>query len=147
MFLLDKKAAVSSAPLMQVPPAPSKQTLGLTQRFLVLQLRPLAKKPMTLEVSMLSLKDKGQRYRLHLSDKFRSVEVHQMHVQVPLAGLLPPDTWTNCILDVAALTSFFFRNNDFGSIDSIALHSGCRLRVRPCCPPITPLFEVVALVH
>ena len=114
---------------MQIPPSPTKQTLGLTQRYLILQLRPLAKKPVTIEIGILSLKDKQQRYRLHLSNKFRTVEVNQLHVQVPLSPLLSPDTWTHFIVDVTELTSYFFKNKDFGSIDSIALHSGCRLRV------------------
>lgn len=128
VFLLDKKAAPSGA-MMQLPPSPAKQTLGLTQRYLILQLRPLANKPVTIEIGILSLKDKKQRYRLHLSNRFRTVEVHQLHVQVPLSPLISPDTWTHFIIDVVALTSYFFKKNDFGSIDSIGLHSGCRLRV------------------
>jgi hypothetical protein len=129
VFLLDKKAAASTT-LMQLPPIPSKQTLGLTQRYLVMQLRPLANKPLTVEINVLSRKDGGQRYRLHLSTKFRTIEMHQMHAQIPLGPLLTPDTWVHFIVDVAHLTSYFFRNKDFGSIDSISLHSGCRLRVR-----------------
>ena len=129
---MDKKAAAASShasTLMQIPPTPSKQTLGLTQSFLVLQLRLLAKKSLTIEINILSLKDKRQRYRLHLSNKFRSVEVHQMHAQIPLTPLLATDAWTHLIVDVAHLTSYFFKNRDFGSIDSISLHTGCRLRV------------------
>lgn len=133
VFLLDKKATAASSShasaLMQLPPVPSKQTLGLTQGYLVLQMRLLAKKPLTVEINILSLKDKRQRYRLHLSNKFRTVEVHEMHAQIPLAPLLAADTWTHLIVDVARLTSYFFKNRDFGSIDSINLHSGCRLRV------------------
>lgn len=130
MFLLDRKStAASSSPMMQVPPSPSKHTLGLTQRHLIFQLRLLAKKSFTVEINILSLKDSRQRYRLHLSTKFRTVEVHQMHVQIPLSPLLTPDTWTHLIIDVAYLTSFFFKNRDFGSIDSLNIHSGCRLRV------------------
>jgi hypothetical protein len=136
VFLLDKKSTSSGA-MMQLPPTPSKETLGLTQRYLVLQLRLLAKKPLTVEINILSLKDKRQRYRLHLSNKFRTIEVHQLHVQIPLGPLLTPDTWTHFILDVAHLTSFFFRNGDFGSIDSISIHAGCRLRVS-VVPPLPP---------
>lgn len=124
---------MSAGTLLQLPPNPAKQTLGLTQRYLVLQLRPLAKKPVTIEINILSLKDKRQRYRLHLSHKFRTVEVHQLHVQVPLSPLLTPDMWTHFIVDVAELTSYFFKNKDFGSIDSVGLHSGCRLRVSASC--------------
>ena len=129
MFLLDKKSSTAAGPLMQVPPVPSKESLGLTQPYLIFQLRALAKRPFTIEVNILSHKDKRQRYRLHLSNKFRSVEVNQMHTQIPLGSVLTPDTWTHLVIDVSNLTSFFFRNRDFGSIDSISIQSGCRRRV------------------
>lgn len=127
VFLLDKKSSTPNA-LMQIPTTPGKDNLGLIQRYLVFQIRSQSKKPLTIEICVLSRKDKLQRYRLHMSSKFRSIEVNQLHAQIPIGLFLKPDTWTHFIVDVSSLTSLFFKNNDFGSIDSIGLHSGCRLR-------------------
>jgi hypothetical protein len=120
VFLIDK----SNNATMQIP-STNKETLGLTQRYLVFQIRCFANKPITIEIATLNKHD--HRTRLHLSSKFREVDCNSLHAQLPLT-ISYPDRWVNFVIDLIETTKECFGVSDYSSIDSICLHSSCRVR-------------------
>lgn len=121
VFLLEKGVSTS----MSIPSDPSRETLGLVQPLLVLQLRLSPSKHTSLELILLD--DKGNRRRMHLSSTFRELECNDLHVQIPLR-FEKEDRWVNLILDLDAIIGNCFRGYKFQSILYICLKPVCRVR-------------------
>jgi hypothetical protein len=121
VFLLEKGTSTS----MSIPPDPSRETLGLVQPVLVLQLRLSPSKHTSLELIVLD--DKGNRRRMHLSSTFREFECNDLHIQIPLR-FEKEDRWVNLVLDLDAIIRNCFRGHKFQSILYISLKPVCRLR-------------------
>ena len=113
-----------STATMQIPIPTKKMSLGLQQRYLVVQLRGMTNKPITLEVC--TLDSKSQRHRFHLSSKFKEIETNSLHVQIPMDPL-QEHTWFHVILDLSSLTSAHFHAR-YAGIDSICIRPSCRVR-------------------
>merc|ERR1719487_2108467 len=109
---------------MRTPPA-TKDTLGLTQRYLVIQCRFENGKAAGMEIGVLS--KKNHRLRLHFSSLFRDFEKHELHAQIPLTVDVASG-WHMLVLDLQDLMMHSFRTAEFGSIDSITLKPYMRVR-------------------
>ena len=121
VFYLDKPSTAT----MQLPVSTKRVSLGLSQRYLVLQMRGMGtKKPITIEVC--TLDNKARRHRLHLSTKFKEGDTKSLHAQIPLEPL-QEQTWFHVVLDLTALSDHHFQAPYVG-IDSICLHPCCRVR-------------------
>ena len=109
-------------------PATTRQTLGLTQRFLVLQVRiPQNASSFSFEVAFLD--DAGRRRRLNFSSNFRSFEPsNELSAQVPLNLSLFTELWTNFIVDIGDLAERAFPGARFGSVDGMVIKPCCQLR-------------------
>ena len=109
-------------------PATSRQTLGLTQRFLVLQIKVEKDTPsFSFEVAFLD--DEGRRKRIHYSSNFRSFEpLNDLSAQVPLNLALFTGKWTNFIIDMEDLSERAFPGARFGSVDGLVVKPCCQLR-------------------
>jgi hypothetical protein len=113
-----------STATMQIPCPNKRVSLGLSQRYLVCQMRGMAKKPITLEVC--TLDGKSQRHRFHLSTRFKDSETNSLHAQIPLDEL-DEHIWYHIILDLYALSDHHFDARYVG-IESICIHPCCRVR-------------------
>lgn len=120
VFLLEK----GSTTQMCIPPD-SRESLGITQALLVLQLRLAPGKHIGFEI--IAVDDKGIRRRMYLSSTFRDVECNDLHIQLPLA-LETSDNWINLIIDINAIISNCFRGHRFQSIEYICIKPVCRIR-------------------
>ncbi|ETV75829.1 hypothetical protein, variant [Aphanomyces astaci] len=105
-------------------PKDSTKSLGLTQRYLVLQVSIPAAAAISVEVGVLDTN--GTRRRVVMSSAFRGAVVHQLHAQIPL-NQVTRDVWLNWCFDVAALVDASFATT-FRTIDSICLSGTCKLR-------------------
>lgn len=125
-FLLDGSADTR----MQLPKAtsgPSSVSLGLTQRYLVLQLLVPFTKNFSIEIGFVDLQ--RARRRFVISSAFREPSVTALHAQIPLGGTtISRDTWINLVLDLQALTETFFGGSVFRSMESLAICGCCRLK-------------------
>jgi len=110
-------------------PATSRQTLGLTQRFMVLQLKFSPGKQASISFEVAFLDQDGRRRRLHFSSHFRSFEpLNELSAQIPLNPTIYGENWANMILDLEDLATRAFPGCRFGSVDSILLKPHCHLR-------------------
>ncbi|ETW06947.1 hypothetical protein H310_03057 [Aphanomyces invadans] len=105
-------------------PKDSTKSLGLTQRYLVLQTAIPAAAAISVEVGVTDAN--GTRRRIVMSSAFRGAVVHQLHAQVPLQQVTR-DTWLNWCFDVAALVDGSFAKT-LRTLDSISLSGTCKLR-------------------
>lgn len=127
-FLLDGSADTR----MQLPKggassASAASSLGLTQRFLVLQLLVPFTKSFSLEIGFADLQ--RARRRFVISSAFREPTVTALHAQIPLgATAISRDAWINLVLDLQALTDTFFAGSVFRSMESLAIGGSCRLK-------------------
>jgi hypothetical protein len=120
VYYLEKPSTAT----MQIPCPNKRVSLGLSQRYLVCQMRGMAKKPITLEVC--TLDGKSQRHRFHLSTRFKDSETNSLHAQIPLDEL-DEHIWYHIILDLYALSDHHFDARYVG-IESICIHPCCRVR-------------------
>lgn len=141
VYLIDKPSTAT----MQIPEN-NRDHLGLTQRYLIVQMRPSSAKIFTLEINL--LERGGQRHRFHLSSKFRQFEIKALHAQIPVDLQTSEAVWLNVILDLTSLCSNFFKTS-YASVESICIHPCCRVRKVFTLPQIDitdtflcpPLFE------
>jgi hypothetical protein len=120
VFLLEKPASAS----MQIPEN-IRETLDLTQRYFILQLRYSSNKAFTFEVT--TYDQNHQRHRFHISSKFRQIDVKPFHVQIPFAPECEDNCWINFILDLKLLNEKYF-HVAYSSINSISIQPCCRIR-------------------
>ncbi|XP_043373880.1 protein CFAP20DC isoform X3 [Dermochelys coriacea] len=119
-------------------PKETRQTLGLTQQFLVLQIYvPLGQDFSTelLEqysplgiVKLTKVTDLGNiKRRLYLSTVHKELSVTPLHAKLPLF-MIKRKIWCNLCIDLVAFTSEIFKGAVFQSLDGIIISANCKLR-------------------
>ncbi|KAJ7317096.1 hypothetical protein JRQ81_003258 [Phrynocephalus forsythii] len=109
---------------MQLPKE-TKQTLGLIQQFLVLQIYVPLGKDFSTE---LLITDLGNiKRRLYLSTVHKELSVTPLHAKIPLS-MIKRKIWCNLCIDLVAFTSEIFKGSVFQSLDGIIVSANCKLR-------------------
>uniref|UniRef100_A0A8C8SWP9 Chromosome 3 open reading frame 67 n=1 Tax=Pelusios castaneus TaxID=367368 RepID=A0A8C8SWP9_9SAUR len=106
-------------------PKETRQTLGLIQRFLVLQIYVPLGQDFSTE---LLVTDLGNiKRRLYLSTVHKELSVTPLHAKLPLF-MIKRKIWCNLCIDLVAFTSEIFRGAVFQSLDGIIISANCKLR-------------------
>ncbi|XP_054831323.1 protein CFAP20DC isoform X2 [Eublepharis macularius] len=109
---------------MQLPKE-MRQTLGLIQQFLVLQIYVPLGQDFSTE---LLITDLGNiKRRLYLSTVHKELSVTPLHAKIPLF-MIKRKTWCNLCVDLVAFTSEIFKGAVFQSLDGIIVSANCKLR-------------------
>ncbi|KFQ84859.1 Uncharacterized protein C3orf67, partial [Phoenicopterus ruber ruber] len=121
VFVLEGSSQINK---MQLPKE-TRQTLGLIQQFLTLQiLVPLGQDFST----ELLITDLGNiKRRLYLSTVHKELSVTPLHAKIPLFTI-KRKIWCNMCIDLVAFTSEIFRGAVFQSLDGIIISANCKLR-------------------
>ncbi|XP_015730403.1 uncharacterized protein C3orf67 homolog isoform X2 [Coturnix japonica] len=121
VFVLEGSSQINR---MQLPKE-TRQTLGLIQPFLTLQiLVPLGQDFST----ELLITDLGNiKRRLYLSTVHKELSVTPLHAKIPLF-MIKRKIWCNLCIDLVAFTSEIFRGAIFQSLDGIIISANCKLR-------------------
>ncbi|XP_029683282.1 protein CFAP20DC [Takifugu rubripes] len=106
---------------MQLPENP-KQSLGLSQRLLVLQVNVPQGKGFSIEITI-SDKEK-QKKRLHFSTVYKGLSVNLFHAKIPLTGL--QNNWSVLLIDLESLAGELFKG--ISTLDAISLYASCQIR-------------------
>ncbi|XP_075794551.1 protein CFAP20DC isoform X6 [Pelodiscus sinensis] len=106
-------------------PKETRQTLGLIQRFLVLQIYVPLGQDFSTE---LLVTDLGNiKRRLYLSTVHKELSVTPLHAKLPLY-MIKRKIWCNLCIDLVAFTSEIFKGAVFQSLDGIIISANCKLR-------------------
>ncbi|XP_059415873.1 protein CFAP20DC-like isoform X1 [Carassius carassius] len=109
---------------MQLP-KDSKMTLGLVQKFLILQVNvPLGK---DFSTEILVTDEEHLKKRLYLSTVHKELSATPLHARIPLS-CLKRNTWCNLCIDLDSLTAEIFRGTRFLSLDGIIISACCKVR-------------------
>ncbi|XP_078066282.1 protein CFAP20DC [Mustelus asterias] len=109
---------------MQLP-KDSKQTLGLIQRFLVLQLCVPVGQDFSTE---LLITDLGNiKRRLYLSTIHKELSATPLHAKIPLS-IIKRKIWSNICIDMVSFANAAFKGAGFQSLDRIVVSANCKLR-------------------
>ncbi|XP_051483629.1 protein CFAP20DC [Apus apus] len=120
-FVLEGSSQINK---MQLPKE-TRQTLGLIQQFLTLQIFVPLGQDFSTE---LLITDLGNiKRRLYLSTVHRELSVTTLHAKIPLFTL-KRKIWCNMCIDLVAFTSEIFRGAVFQSLDGITVSANCKLR-------------------
>ncbi|XP_071612238.1 protein CFAP20DC isoform X1 [Heliangelus exortis] len=121
VFVLEGSSQINK---MQLPKK-TRQTLGLVQQFLTLQiLVPLGQDFST----ELLITDLGNiKRRLYLSTVYKELSETPLHAKIPLF-MIKRKIWCNMCIDLVAFTSEIFRGAVFQSLDGITVSANCKLR-------------------
>ncbi|KFU89151.1 Uncharacterized protein C3orf67, partial [Chaetura pelagica] len=120
-FVLEGSSQINK---MQLPKE-TRQTLGLIQQFLTLQIFVPVGQDFSTE---LLITDLGNiKRRLYLSTVHRELSVTTLHAKIPLFTL-KRKIWCNMCIDLVAFTSEIFRGAVFQSLDGITVSANCKLR-------------------
>ncbi|XP_062978162.1 protein CFAP20DC [Elgaria multicarinata webbii] len=109
---------------MQLPKE-TRQTLGLIQQFLVLQIYVPLGKDFSTELLITDLRN--IKRRLYLSTIHKELSVTPLHAKIPLF-MIKRKIWCNLCLDLVAFTSEIFKGAVFQSLDGIIVSANCKLR-------------------
>ncbi|XP_028943236.1 uncharacterized protein C3orf67 homolog [Antrostomus carolinensis] len=121
VFVLEGSSQVNK---MQLPKE-IKQTLGLIQQFLTLQIFVPLGQDFSTE---LLITDLGNiKRRLYLSTVHKELSVTPLHAKIPLF-MIKRKIWCNMCIDLVAFTSEIFRGAVFQSLDGIIISANCKLR-------------------
>ncbi|XP_074929496.1 protein CFAP20DC isoform X4 [Chelonoidis abingdonii] len=106
-------------------PKETRQTLGLIQRFLVLQIYVPLGQDFSTE---LLVTDLGNiKRRLYLSTVHKELSITPLHAKLPLF-MIKRRIWCNLCIDLVAFTSEIFSGAVFQSLDGIIISANCKLR-------------------
>ncbi|XP_043406717.1 protein CFAP20DC isoform X26 [Chelonia mydas] len=106
-------------------PKETRQTLGLIQRFLVLQIYVPLGQDFSTE---LLVTDLGNiKRRLYLSTVHKELSITPLHAKLPLF-MIKRKIWCNLCIDLVAFTSEIFKGAVFQSLDGIIISANCKLR-------------------
>ncbi|XP_010192165.1 PREDICTED: uncharacterized protein C3orf67 homolog [Mesitornis unicolor] len=121
VFLLEGSSQINK---MQLPKK-TRQTLGLIQQFLTLQIFV----PLGQDFSVgLLITDLGNiKRRLYLSTIHKELSVTPLHAKIPLFTI-KREIWCNMCIDLVAFTCEIFRGAVFRSLDGISVSANCKLR-------------------
>ncbi|GMF14021.1 unnamed protein product [Phytophthora lilii] len=121
-FLLDG----SSETKMQLPKVASS-SLGLAQRFVVIQLLVPFTRSFSVEICFSDFQK--VRRRFVVASAFRDTARTTLHVQLPLnAADVPRDQWMNLVFDLQTLSETHFPDTGYRSMESICIGGSCRLK-------------------
>lgn len=116
----------SSETKMQLPKAASS-SLGLAQRFVVLQLLVPFTRSFSVEICFSDFQK--VRRRFVVASAFRDTTRTALHVQLPLnAANIPRDQWLNLAFDLQCLSELYFPDTGYRSMESICVSGSCRLK-------------------
>ncbi|XP_042262080.1 uncharacterized protein C3orf67 homolog isoform X1 [Thunnus maccoyii] len=109
---------------MQMPEN-GKMSLGLLQRFLVLQVNIPQFKDFSIE---LVITDLGHlKRRLYLSTVHKELSATLWHAKIPLIGL-KRNIWSTLCIDLVSFTGELFKDARFLTLDGITLFATCKVR-------------------
>uniref|UniRef100_A0A8C4V106 CFAP20 domain containing n=1 Tax=Falco tinnunculus TaxID=100819 RepID=A0A8C4V106_FALTI len=121
VFILEGSSQINK---MQLPKE-TRQTLGLIQQFLTLQIFVPLGRDFSTE---LLVTDLGNiKRRLYLSTVHKELSVTPLHAKIPLFTI-KRKIWCNMCIDLVAFTSEIFRGAGFRSLDGIIISANCKLR-------------------
>ncbi|OPJ81011.1 hypothetical protein AV530_004370 [Patagioenas fasciata monilis] len=121
VFVLEGSSQINK---MQLPKE-TKQTLGLIQQFLTLQILVPLGQDFSAE---LLVTDLGNiKRRLYLSTVHKELSVTPLHAKIPLFTI-KRNIWCNMCVDLVAFTSEIFGGAVFQSLDGIIISANCKLR-------------------
>ncbi|XP_026713518.1 uncharacterized protein C3orf67 homolog isoform X2 [Athene cunicularia] len=121
VFVLEGSSQINK---MQLPKE-TRQTLGLIQQFLTLQIFVPLGQDFSTE---LLITDLGNiKRRLYLSTVHKELSVTPLHAKIPLF-MIKRKIWCNICIDLVAFTSEIFRGAAFQSLDGIIISANCKLR-------------------
>ncbi|KAG7495103.1 hypothetical protein JOB18_044484 [Solea senegalensis] len=113
----------SSQTVKMQMPENMKMSLGLLQRFLVLQVNIPQGKDFSLELVITD--SEHLKRRLHLSTVHKELTATLLHARVPFVGL-KRDIWSTLCIDLVSFTAELFKG--FLSLDGIAVFATCKVR-------------------
>ncbi|XP_078269887.1 protein CFAP20DC [Rhinoraja longicauda] len=109
---------------MQLPKN-SKHSLGLIQRFLVLQIWFPVGQDFSTE---LQITDLGNiKRRLYLSTIHKEFSTTPLHAKIPL-GIIRRKIWSNICIDMVSFANAAFKGPGFQFLDRIVVSANCKLR-------------------
>ncbi|KFQ00362.1 Uncharacterized protein C3orf67, partial [Haliaeetus albicilla] len=121
VFVLEGSSQINK---MQLPKE-TRQTLGLIQQFLTLQIFVPLGQDFSTE---LLITDLGNiKRRLYLSTVHKELSITPLHAKIPLFTI-KRKIWCNMCIDLVAFTSEIFRGAVFQSLDGITISANCKLR-------------------
>ncbi|EMP30091.1 Putative protein C3orf67 like protein, partial [Chelonia mydas] len=106
-------------------PKETRQTLGLIQRFLVLQIYVPLGQDFSTELLVTYLGN--IKRRLYLSTVHKELSITPLHAKLPLF-MIKRKIWCNLCIDLVAFTSEIFKGAVFQSLDGIIISANCKLR-------------------
>ncbi|XP_072136597.1 protein CFAP20DC isoform X9 [Mobula birostris] len=109
---------------MQLP-KDNKQSLGLIQRFLVLQLCVPVGQDFSTELLITDLGN--NKRRLYLSTIHKEFSATPLHAKIPLS-IIKRKIWNNICIDMVSFTNAAFKGAGFQSLDRIVVSANCKLR-------------------
>ncbi|KAL2299913.1 hypothetical protein Nmel_012769, partial [Mimus melanotis] len=121
VFVLEGNSLINKMKL----PRETKQTLGLVQQFLTLQIFvPLGK---DFSTELLITDFENIKRRLYLSTVHKELSVTPLHAKIPLF-MIKRKIWCNMCIDLVTFTYEIFRGAFFRSLDGIIISANCKLR-------------------
>ncbi|XP_023790984.1 uncharacterized protein C3orf67 homolog isoform X1 [Cyanistes caeruleus] len=121
VFVLEGNSLINKMKL----PRETKQTLGLVQQFLTLQIFvPLGK---DFSTELLITDFDNIKRRLYLSTVHKVLSVTPLHAKIPLF-MIKRKIWCNMCIDLVTFTYEIFRGALFRSLDGIIISANCKLR-------------------
>ncbi|KAM8915769.1 protein CFAP20DC isoform 2-T2 [Spinachia spinachia] len=112
-----------SRPVKMQMPENEKSSLGLLQRFLVLQVNIPQFKDFSVELMITDLHH--LKRRLHLSTVHKELSATLLHARIPFAGL-KRSIWSNLCIDLESFSGELFKG--FLTLDAITLFATCKVR-------------------
>ncbi|XP_049894177.1 uncharacterized protein C3orf67 homolog isoform X4 [Epinephelus moara] len=107
---------------MQMPES-GKTSLGLLQRFLVLQVNIPQSKDFSVELVITD--SERLKRRLHLSTVYKELSATPLHAKIPFVGL-KRSIWSTLCIDLVSITDELFKG--FLTLDGITLFATCKVR-------------------
>jgi len=108
-------------------PSSEKETLGLLQPFLVLQIYiPSTAKTFKIEIAVTD-QEKVKRRLIFHSGASKGIVLNPLHARIP-SSEFKRDMWVNLSIDVFAFAHYCFKGINVKSIDLINITSDCKLR-------------------
>ncbi|KAL7407031.1 hypothetical protein ABVT39_001855 [Epinephelus coioides] len=107
---------------MQIPES-GKMSLGLLQRFLVLQVNIPQSKDFSVELVITD--SERLKRRLHLSTVYKELSATPLHAKIPFVGL-KRSIWSTLCIDLVSITDELFKG--FLTLDGITLFATCKVR-------------------
>ncbi|XP_040014582.1 uncharacterized protein C3orf67 homolog isoform X1 [Xiphias gladius] len=113
----------SSQTVKMQMPENGKMSLGLLQRFLVLQVNIPQCKDFSIELMITD--SEHLKRRLHLSTVHKELTATLLHAKIPFVGL-KRNIWSTLYIDVVSFTAELFKG--FLTLDGITLFATCKVR-------------------